>query len=120
MAYEIITTPNFERDIEFYYKKRKYKHIEKDISPVLEELEKGNLIGDEIPNITSILNEHTYKVRVANTDTNVGKSNGYRLIYYAIRDAMTIYLLALYYKKDDNNIPTNTEIIDIINKYCVK
>ena len=37
--------------------------------------------------------EDTYKVRAANTDTNVGKSNGYRIIYYVVKNDKEIYLL---------------------------
>lgn len=82
----------------------------------MSELEQGNLIGDELQGIqakTSTSNK-SYKVRVANSDTKVGKSNGYRLIYYAITDDLEIYLLTIYYKKDDNDIPTENEIVGII------
>lgn len=59
------------------------------------------------------------KVRVANTDTKVGKSNGYRVIYYAVKNDCEIYLLTIYYKKDDKRIPNNREIEDIVKKYCL-
>jgi mRNA-degrading endonuclease RelE of RelBE toxin-antitoxin system len=36
----------------------------------------------------------------------VGKSNGYRLIYYVVKDDREIYLLTIYYKKEDKLIPT--------------
>jgi mRNA-degrading endonuclease RelE of RelBE toxin-antitoxin system len=81
-------------------------------------LEKGILVGDEIPGISYRVGGHTYKVRAANTDTGVGKRSGYRLIYYAIVDETTIFLLTLYYKKDDSRIPTNKEIIQIIEEFC--
>ena len=116
--YHIEFTKRFEQDVAHYRKKKKYYHIEDDISPILEELEKGNLIGDEIPGINPIVGEHTYKVRAANSDTNAGKSDGYRVIYYAIQDDETIFLLTIYYKKDDIRIPTNNEIIGIIEEYC--
>lgn len=58
------------------------------------------------------------KVRVANSDTNSGKSNGYRLIYYAVKNDGTIYLLTIYHKKDKENI-TNKEIQELILKYCM-
>ena len=118
MNYEVVPTPKFDKDIEFYIKKRKYRHIRADISPIIEELEKGNLVGDEIPGINAKVGERTYKVRAVNTDTNVSKKDGYRLIYYAIQDDKIIFLLTLYYKKEDNNIPTNKEIIGIIEEYC--
>lgn len=116
MCYEVIPTEKFEKDLQFYYKKRKYRKIEKDITPILEQLEKGEFVGDEISDLE--LNNSTYKVRAANTDMNVGKSNGYRLIYYVIKDNKEIYLITLYSKKDDSRIPTDKQIVEWIEEYC--
>jgi len=62
--------------------------------------------------------EDSYKVRAANTDRHQGKSNGYRVIYYTIKNDYSVYLLTLYYKKDANKIPSKSEISEIINRYC--
>ena len=79
----------------------------------------GNLKGDVIPNLEMKDNDNNVvKVRIANSDSNSGKSNGYRLIYYAEKSDGTIYLLTLYYKKDKENI-TNKEIQELILKYCM-
>lgn len=59
------------------------------------------------------------KVRIANTDTRMGKSNGYRMIYYAIKEDMSIYLLSIYYKKDDKRVLSNQEIVDLVKEYCL-
>ena len=64
-------------------------------------------------------NNKVIKVRVANRDTKMGKSNGYRIIYYAVRNDGKVYLLTIYYKKDDKNIPTNKEIEKLVKKYCI-
>lgn len=82
-------------------------------------MEKGNLIGTEIPGLKVPTDGHTFKVRSANTDTKTGQSNGYRIIYYAVRDDEEVYLLTIYYKKDDNRIPTNQEIIELVENYCL-
>lgn len=116
MCYNIIPTVKFDKDLEFYYRKRKYRKIEQDISPILEALEQGDLVGDEISDLK--LDNSTYKVRAANTDMKVGKSNGYRLIYYVIKDDRDIYLITLYSKKDDSRIPTDEEIVEWIEEYC--
>lgn len=118
MCYTVIPTPKFEQDIDYYERKKKFKHIVDDISEVVKELEKGVLLGDVIPGIRVPNNSHTYKVRSANTDTKVGKSNGYRIIYYVIKDDKEIYLVTVYYKKEDNAIPTNEQIAEWINEYC--
>lgn len=94
-------------------------HIKDDIKIITDQLEKGNLIGDEIPNIQVSVDNHTYKVRTVNTDSNEGKSNGYRIIYYVIKDDLDIYLVTIYSKKDDKRIPTNSEIIKLIANYCI-
>jgi len=103
---------------DFTKKKKKYCHIEDDIDNVIEELEKGNFIGDRIKNLQLPEGENSYKVRAVNTDTNNGKSNGYRVIYYVIMNEKTVFLLTIYYKKDDTRIPNNKEISDLIQKYC--
>ncbi len=116
--YEVIFTEQFRSDIRFYVKKRHFRHIEEDIRPVLEELQRGNLLGDEIPNMNVNKEGHTYKVRAANTDTKAGKSNGYRIIYYVIKDDKEIYLLTIYHKKDDIRVPSNAELKELVEKYC--
>ncbi|MCI5640835.1 MAG: hypothetical protein MR316_07675, partial [Lachnospiraceae bacterium] len=117
MQFEIIPTEQFENDVRYYVKKKKYRHLMDDVNRLVENLEQGHLVGDTIPGLVFDTNE-TIKVRMANTDTNVGKSNGYRLIYYVVKDDREIYLLTIYYKKADNHIPTNEDIKRLVQKYC--
>lgn len=117
--YSVKITDKFESDVEYYFKKKKYIHIREDIKAVVDELEKGNLVGDEIPRIQVEVGEHTFKVRTANTDTHSGKSNGYRIIYYVVKDDAEIYLVTIYSKKDANRIPSDKEIIQMIIDYCM-
>ena len=119
MCYTVIPTPKFEQDIDYYERKKKFKHIVDDVNEIVKDLEKGILVGDVISGIKVPSNNHTYKVRSANTDTKVGKSNGYRIIYYVIKDDKEIYLVTVYYKKEDNAIPTNEQLAEWINEYCV-
>ena len=118
MQFEVIPTKKFEEDVRYYLKKKKFKHILDDVEEVVKKLEKGKLIGDAVSGLSFDENV-TVKVRIANTDTRAGKSNGYRLIYYAVKNDCEIYLLTIYYKKDDNRIPTNKEIEDIVKEYCL-
>lgn len=111
MKYDVQTTDEFEYMVEYYLRKKKYSNIINDISKVVEHLENGTLLGDKIPLLKLSRNEHTYKVRIANTSANVGKSNGFRLIYYVIKDK--IYFLTIYSKKDNENISRN-EILQLI------
>lgn len=117
--YTVIPTEQFEKDVKYYSKKKGFTHIGADIKAITDELEKGNLIGTEIPGLRIPTDGHTFKVRSANADTKAGRSNGYRIIYYAVRDDAEVHLLTIYYKKDDNRIPTNQEIVELVETYCM-
>lgn len=117
--YKIIPTERFNLDVKYYIKKKHYIKIGEDIKTITNELQNGNLIGNEIPGLKLESNGHTYKVRVANSDMKTCSSNGYRIIYYAIREDGEIYLLTIYSKKDDIRIPSNKEIVELVAKYCL-
>ena len=109
----ITHSKKFESDVKYYLRKKKLKKILEDVKPVLLELEAGNLVGDKMPGFNLPEGAAIYKVRIANTSANVGKSNGFRLLYYvAIED--TIYLLTIYSKKDDERIPNDEQIAMLV------
>lgn len=112
MLYKIVPTPKFQKDVKEY--RKRFKNITKDLDKIIGKLALGDLIGDKVPNVNiKELDEEIKKVRVINTDTNKGKSNGYRLIYYVVKNDGTIFLLTVYYKKDKENI-TPKEIEELI------
>jgi mRNA-degrading endonuclease RelE of RelBE toxin-antitoxin system len=115
--YEVIPTDKFNDDIKFYIKKKKFTRIIKDIEPILRELNNGIFNGDVIADLH--LESNTYKIRSANSNTKEGKSNGYRLIYYVEELDKIVFLITIYYKKDDNRVPTDPEIVELIKKYCL-
>lgn len=100
-------------DIDYYIRKKKYRKIIDDIASVLPYLESGILIGDKLSGFNLPEGAALYKVRIANTSANVGKSNGFRLIYY-LATGDEIYLLTIYSKKDDERIPTDDQIALIV------
>ena len=105
----IIPTKKFNDDVEFYIRKKKYKKIFSDIKTVTDELERGNLVGVRLEGLNLPENISVYKVRIANSSINVGKSHGFRMIYYlAIAD--DIYLVTIYSKKDDIRVPSDKQI----------
>jgi len=111
---EIILTRQFKDDIKFYKRRKKYLKIDADVRPVIDELQAGNIVGDKLEGLSLPANTAAYKVRLPNSSINVGKSGGFRLLYYiAIGDE--IYLLTIYSKKDDNRIPTDAQIAELIN-----
>ena len=70
-------TSAFKRNLRALAKK--YRHIRSDIQPIIEQLKKGQFIGDQVPRTL-----HTvYKVRVRNCGLQKGKRAGYQLILFA-------------------------------------
>ena len=110
---KVIWSKDFTENVYYYIRKKKYKKIEQDFMPVIDELEAGNLIGDKLEDLHLDEGTAAYKVRVANSSTNVGKSNGFRIIYYAVIGDKA-YLLTIYSKKDDNRIPTDAQLMMMI------
>lgn len=49
--YTVIPTEQFEKDVKYYIKKKGFTNIGADIKAITDELEKGNLIGTEIPGL---------------------------------------------------------------------
>lgn len=106
---KIIPTRNFNDNVEFYLRKKKYKKIYGDIKTVTDELERGNLIGDKLEGLCVPEGTAVYRVRIANSSANVGKSHGFRLIYYVVIEEK-IFLLAIYSKKDDIRVISDKQI----------
>ena len=88
---------------------KRYRSIRTDLQPLLNELQSGNFIGDQIPGTGYTV----FKVRLKNSDIQKGKSGGYRVIYQ-LRGDTYILLVVIYSKSDQDDIPANQirEIID--------
>lgn len=89
---------------------KRYRRIRIDIQPIIEQLEAGELPGDQIPGMNYTL----FKVRVKNSDAQRGKSGGYRIIYY-LKTETQILLVTLYSKSDKSDV-TADEVRDIITR----
>jgi mRNA-degrading endonuclease RelE of RelBE toxin-antitoxin system len=90
---------------------KKYRSIRNDIQPVIAQLERGELPGDQISGI----GYEVFKLRVRNSDIQKGKSGGYRLIYY-VKTAIGIILLTIYTKSEQADIAAD-DIKSIIAEY---
>jgi len=90
-------TPEFKRNLRTLAKK--YRHIRDDVDPVIEALQAGAILGDQIPGVGYTL----FKVRVPNQDSARGKSGGYRVIYY-LRTSTNIILVTIYSKTEQADI----------------
>ncbi len=81
---------------------RRYRQIKNDIKPIIDALTAGDTPGDQITGTRHTL----YKVRAKNSDSQRGKSGGYRVIYYLKTETHCI-LVALYSKSDQGDIAAN-------------
>ena len=105
---KVEASPTFKRNIKTLGKK--YRSIRRDIEPVIEQLQQGELPGDKITGV----GDSIFKLRIKNSDISKGKSGGYRLIYYC-QTAMGIILLTIYTKSERVNI-TAEDIKQIISR----
>ncbi len=106
---QVEAAPTFKRNLRTLAKK--YRSIRNDIQPVIEQLERGELPGDQISGI----GYEVFKLRVQNSDVQKGKSGGYRLIYY-IKTTTGIILLTIYTKSEQADIAAD-DIRRIIAEY---
>ena len=107
---EVEFTPEFKRNLRSLAKK--YRHIRSDIQPVIEQIQHGDFLGDQIPKT----GEYTlFKVRVKNSDLRKGKSAGYRLIYL-VQNKTKIILITIYSKTEQSDI-SPAQIRGIVRDY---
>ncbi|CAC5342029.1 MULTISPECIES: type II toxin-antitoxin system RelE/ParE family toxin [Planktothrix] len=90
---------------------KRYRSIRNDLQPLINDLQSGNFIGDQIQGTGYTV----FKVRLKNSDISKGKSSGYRVIYQ-LKDNTCILMLLIYAKSDQTDISTN-QIRDVINKF---
>jgi hypothetical protein len=86
--------------------KKRFRLIDSDVNKFLHSLESVDDLGIS-------LGDGIYKVRIANSDKNKGKSAGYRLITLLKIVDTEIYLIYLYDKSDLENI-TEKELDEMI------
>jgi len=90
-------TAEFKRNIRML--SRKYRHIRSDVQPFIDEIEAGQIIGNQIKGVGYTI----YKARIRNYDIQKGKSAGYRIIYW-LKTPQNIILVTIYSKLDQADI----------------
>ncbi|NJM69538.1 MAG: type II toxin-antitoxin system RelE/ParE family toxin [Scytonema sp. RU_4_4] len=101
-------TPEYKHNLRDLSKK--FRNIRSDVQPIIEQLQKGNILGDRIGDLGE---EYVvYKMRIRNSNIQKGKSAGYRLIYQ-VESPTTILLLTIYSKSDREDISAK-EIRNIV------
>ena len=103
MNLTIIPTPEFKKSVKKLFKR--YKLIAKDLADLEKELQKDTHAGVDLGN-------GCFKIRLKNSSVPIGKSGGFRIIYF-LQTEDKIYLLEIYSKSDLDNIE-DKRLIDIL------
>lgn len=106
MNFKILYTDHFER--EFKRLAKKYRSIKYDLANLLNQLQ-------ENPTNGTPLGKDCYKVRLAISAKQKGKSAGARVITHLHIQGKTIFLLSIYDKSEQESISDN-EISAILNQ----
>jgi mRNA-degrading endonuclease RelE of RelBE toxin-antitoxin system len=104
MSYKIVPTHTFERELKRLAKR--HRSIKADVYALGEQLEENPNMGDEVF-------EHCYKIRMAITSKNKGKSGGARVITYVYVAQETVFLLSIYDEGEQEDI-SNHELKELI------
>ncbi|MCA2950808.1 type II toxin-antitoxin system RelE/ParE family toxin [Microcystis sp. M112S1] len=96
MNYSIVTIPPFDRQLKRLIKK--FPSLKKEVA------ELGKLLTDA-PASGTPLGNNCYKVRLSIASKGKGKSGGARIITHLYVEGKLVYLLAIYDKSEQENIP---------------
>ena len=98
MSYKIKTVPNFDRQAKQIAKK--HKGLKMDLAKLINQLYKNPTQGIHLGN-------HLYKIRMAISGTNQGKSGGSRIITCVVAVTETVYLTEIYLKSEHDSVDIN-------------
>jgi len=102
--YEVKERPDFNKNFMRLVKKKRFFSLPEQIKDLKEKFEGGEFEGDKMARRELPVPHEIYKVRLPNPDTNVGKSDGYRVIYMVVVENKIVVLLTMYYKKEDATV----------------
>ena len=95
MSYNVISIPEFEKELKWLAKK--YPSLKKEIAELFELLETDPTTGTPI-------GKSCYKIRLAIAAKGKGKSAGARVITYCAVTDTTVVLLSIYDKSEQTDI----------------
>ena len=104
MSYNIIAVPTFRKELKKLAKK--YPSLKSDLTILFESLA-------ENPEQGVALGKNCYKIRIAITSKNKGKSGGARLITNFVIADTTVYLLSIFDKSEKENL-TDKELQELL------
>ncbi len=98
MSYSVKTIPKFERELKRLAKK--YASLKHEYIALVNSLK-------ENPSQGSPLGNHCYKIRMSIASKGKGKRGGARVITYLQVKDETVFLLTIFDKNEQDNIPDN-------------
>ena len=104
MSFDIVSTPLFNKELKRLSKK--YPSIKNDLLSLLTDLSKN-------PDLGKPLGNNCFKIRIAVSSKNKGKSGGARIITYLKIANEIVYLLSIYDKAEIDTI-TDKELLSRI------
>lgn len=96
MSYKVKTIPKFDKELKRLAKK--YPSLKSEFFELVQELKQQPEQGTPIGN-------SCYKIRLAVASKGKGKSGGARVITYLQITDTTVFLLSIYDKSEQENIP---------------
>ena len=102
-CYVMDTLREFDKKVDRFIEKKKFKKLPDQIEGLEESLIKGEFPGDLVSRKENPVPHEVYKLRLPNPDTKVGKSNGYRVYYIVVTEQRIVVFLTIYYKKEDDS-----------------
>ncbi|MCL2845753.1 MAG: hypothetical protein FWE23_09965 [Chitinivibrionia bacterium] len=107
VLFEVDSTDEFDKKTERFVRKKKFRKLPKQLAELNDDLEQGKFEGTRLRSLEHPLKHDVYKLRLPNEDTNEGKSNGYRVIYAVMMEKKLVLLVAIYYKKEQEDVSDN-------------
>ena len=104
MSYKIKSIEVFEKQFKRLFKK--YPSLKNDIQSLIAQLKVN-------PEQGKSLGKNCYKIRLAITSKQKGKSGGARVIINIVINQKDVYLLSIYDKSERDNI-TDNELSDLL------
>ena len=95
MNYKVLPTHKFEKEIKRLIKK--FPSLKKEYAALINELKNNPAAGTPLGN-------NCYKIRLSIASKNKGKSGGARVITYVVVDDISVFLLTIFDKSEQNNI----------------
>ena len=105
MSYKIKTISVFERQAKKL--KKKYPSLKADLYQLIQDLKVNPIQGTP-------LGKNCYKIRLAISSKNKGKSAGSRIITNIVVEHEIVYLLTIYDKSKKNDL-TDQELSDLLS-----